>query len=340
MKKCIILIIMMFIATAATVDAETDFGENSSLLVKRLTEQYERFNVEYPQRYQSLGERVKFMEYASKMVYGLDSVFYENLIPFLLIEAPIDNPVVRNILDSIILIIQPFYVFAIIITALYLILASGSPSGRKNAKSSLVRLIVGIGLIMLSIPIIRLLSEISKNLTSLILDLFDPDPRIFSEMTDFFFNHFMAISLFKPILGLPFLTLAVLMPLSVLCILSLRYFMVMIMTLFFPFAVLLFSFKPTKSIGSRILNQILIWVFLPVMEALTLGVVYIAIHISPIPEMRIFMLFAGSLLLIMTPLIMFGAITFILSLGIFSIIVGKPLALLTAYVDRAITKNE
>jgi len=340
MKKIIILAAIILLAITTTGDAGISLGENSSLLLDRLTELHGEFGSEYPQMYRGLEERTRFIDYVSEKVYRLNSVFCENLIPLLLIEPPVDNPVVGNILDNIILIIQPFYTTAIILTALYLVLASGSPTSRKNAKSSLVRLMIGIGLIMLTVPIIQLLLEISHNLASLILSLFNPDPWVFSEMSKFFMNHFVIISFFRPLMGLPFLTLVVLMQLSVLILFSLRYFIIMIMTVFFPVAVLLYSFESTNPIGRKILNQILLWAFLPAMEALALGVTSIAVFVSPISEMRVFMMFAGSLLLIITPLMMLSILTFISSLGIFSIIVAKPLALLTASIDKIGWRND
>ena len=88
------------------------------------------------------------------------------------------NPPMEQLVDAFIRITQPFYVLAIMLVAFYLLFVSGSPLGRARAKSSLIRLVISMGVIVLTIPIIQLCLDFSELLSGSILNMQDITPGI------------------------------------------------------------------------------------------------------------------------------------------------------------------
>lgn len=292
-----------------------DIEEYSDMLLSRLSEIAQDFGTRHKDISFDFGRRVDFIHYISQRVDFLADTYSQNLIPMMLLDPPIENPQVVNVLNSIISLLQVLYAVAIILIALYLMFIAASPKRRVLAKSTLIRLIFGIGIIMLTLPLILLLMQISHGISSLILKIVDPDPGIFKIAIGFFFGYFTIIAFFEPALGVPFLLVSVLLPAAVLAVLSIRYLMVIILTAVFPFTVLLYSFYPTYSLGRRLVGLTILWIFFPVIEVAILSVIWIGANVSPMPEMDVFIIIAGFILLIMGPLIMYLIMRFIANMA-------------------------
>lgn len=316
-------------------DALMPLNRYVDTLLGRLLEISRQYGYTNQDMFLDIERRVNFIHYISIEVDKWANTYYENLIPLILLDPLIENIVVITILNTFISLLQPLYGAAILLIGIYLIFVSISPKERTLLKSALIKMIIGIGIITLTMPIIQLLLQLSHWLSSLIFNLFNPDPNMFKPVIGFLMGHFVVSTFFEPIAGAPFLTLAVILPLGVLIVLTVRYLMVILLTVFFPFTILLYSFRLTSNIGRRLLYQTFLWIFLPIIDSIILGVTWISVIIFPVQDLYVFILLAGFILLISVPLITLGILNFIASLGIISIIVAKPIAMITAYFGEA-----
>lgn len=291
------------------------FSENSELIVKRLKEIAQEYKEKNPLFFYELSRRVEFIHYFSNKVDFLRELYTKNLIPFLMLDPKVENPMIINLINFSISLLGPLYILSLLTIAVYLLFVSGSPKGRAKAKATLIKLIIGLGIIMLTSPIIQVLLEFSHLFSSLILSLFVPDTKIFSLPISFFMSYFMITTFFKPITGSIFLLFSITLPIGVLVVLAFRYFLVILLTIFFPFSIFLYSFSPVRGIGKRALFQTCLWIFLPIIDSLILGIVSISFFTFPIEELRIFISVSGFLLLIFSPLIMMGVMNFIIGTG-------------------------
>ena len=311
--------------------------------------------------------RIDFYFYVSEKIDSLMKTFRECLIPFIyqrdLFQGnPAKNtssilraPLVTVVLNFFIQILQPFYIMAIMITGVYLLFVSGSPLGRAKAKSTLVKLVIGLGLITMTIPITEMLLESSHYIASFLLDIprmkeinAPVDMEMFTSVKEFFMKYFLRIIFFDTLISLPFLAAIALPPIAVLTVLSIRYFMVILLTVTFPFTVLSYSFMATKRIGNTLLNQMIVWIFVPVIDALILLVTWNAYKSVPyVPEIATnaasdiatFIVFSGYVMLVLAPFIAMAMMAWIRSLGLAAIIL-KPVLLVDAYFEKGDVASE
>lgn len=309
-------------------------------LLSRLLEISRQYGSTNQDMFLDIERRVKFIHYISIEVDKWANTYYQNLIPLILTDPLIENVVVITILNTFISLLQPLYGAAILLTAIYLIFMSISPKERAILKSALIKMIIGIGIITLTLPIIQLLLQTSHWLSSFTLDIFNPDPNMFKPGIGFLMGHFVISTFFEPVTGAPFLTLAVILPLGVLMILAVRYLMVILLTIFFPFTILLYSFRLTNNIGRRLLFQTFLWIFLPFIDSIILGIIWLSVITSPVQDLYVFIILAGFILLIFVPLITLGILNFIVAFGIIPIIVAKPIAMITAYLEESEESSE
>ena len=310
--KIFILIILIQITTAQFPWQFKDFSDlsdivpfkyNSDALVRRVAEIIKEYEDEYPEFFYELSLRTEFIHYMCKITDRLINLYTDNLIPFLLSEPNIENEVSITFLNLSISILVPLYIIAILLTTLYLLFISGSPKGRAKAKATFVKLIIGFGIIMLTLPIFQLLLEISHIFSSMILSLLKPEVEIFKFPISFFMSYFVITTFFRPIFGSFFLLISLILPFAVLFVFSIRFFFILIATIFFPFTVLLYSFSPTKRIGETALKITLLWIFLPILNASIIGITSISFLISPLIPLKVFIRTAGFLLLTFSPII-------------------------------------
>lgn len=307
--------------------------------IKEITEQMKN---EHPKMWMELSRRVYFCHQISTKIDIIMKDFCNNLIAFILLDPPLQNAVVIGLLNYFILLLQPLYGIAILLTGMYMLFVVGSPRGRARAKSTLIRLIIGIGLITLTLPIIQLILQIIHAISSLLFSFVpDLDTNIFRIGITFFTNYFFTITFFEPMVGVPFLFLSLMLPIAVLVVLAVRYFMIILFTVFFPFTVLLYSFYPTKKMGGVILKQTFIWALVPIVESLVListWITYSTMSISPVPEMGAFIIVVSLLLLIFAPLITIALVNWI-GIGIATVIFIRPISTAAAYFGRTGVKG-
>lgn len=291
-----------------------------------------------------LTRRSDYSDHMGDLVDDLMDMFCDKLQPFILQadliyathgHRPIlTNPMVKNILHGFIHLLQPLYALAIILTSVYIIFISGSPEGRASAKSSLIKLVLGMGVITLTQPIIELLLQVSHAFTATVLSLYSVDTNVFREVTTFFMRYFVSIAYYEEMVGSPFLLMSIMLPVSVLAVLALRYFMVILLTVFFPFTILFYSFEPVRGIGKRLLMMTFVWIFLPVMDAIVLVATWVSYTTSAIPEINVFILFAGFFMLIFAPLIMVGLTNWTGGIGFVSGVFFEPVMGFVEYFER------
>lgn len=299
--------------------------------IKEITEQMKN---EHPKMLMELSRRVYFCHQISTKIDVIMEDFCNNLIAFILLDPPLQNAVVIGLLNYFIFLLQPLYGIAILLTGMYMLFVVGSPRGRARAKSTLIRLIIGIGLITLTLPIIQFILQITHSINSFLFSFVpDLDTNIFRIGIIFFTNYFFTITFFEPMVGVPFLFLSLMLPIAVLVVLAMRYFMIILFTVFFPFTVLLYSFYPTKKMGGMIIKQTFLWAMVPIIDSLVListWITYSTMSISPVPEMGAFIIVVSLLSLIFAPLITITLINWI-GLGIATIIFIRPISTVAAY---------
>ncbi|HDI73302.1 MAG TPA: hypothetical protein ENF58_04140 [Candidatus Altiarchaeales archaeon] len=307
--------------------------------IKEITEQMKN---EHPKMWMELSRRVYFCHQISTKIDIIMEDFCNNLIAFILLDPPLQNATVIGLLNYFILLLQPLYGIAILLTGMYMLFVVGSPRGRARAKSTLIKLIIGIGLITLTLPIIQAILQIIHSISSLLFSFVpDLDTNIFRIGITFFTNYFLTITFFEPMVGVPFLFISIMLPIAVLVVLAVRYLMIILFTVFFPFTVLLYSFYPTKKIGGVIIKQTFLWALVPIVESLVListWITYSTISMSPVPEMGAFIIVVSLLLLIFAPLVTIALMNWI-GPGIATLLFIQPVRRVISYFGRTGVKG-
>jgi hypothetical protein len=318
--------------------------------------------------YMEISRRIDFYFYASNEVDNVMKTFKESLIPFMYQKdlfqgnshtknpSLIRSPQVLAPLNLFISILQPFYAIAILTTGVYLLFLSGSPKGRAKAKGTLIKMVLGLGIITLTLPIIELLLESSHYLTSVIMTI--PNmPAIsspisadmFMAVKEFFARYFLRMAFFNTASALPFLAAMILLPAGVLLVFSIRYYMVLLLAMFFPFTVFLYSFIATKKIGTSLLRQMLLWIYIQAIDGMILLAAWTAYSSAQyIPEVlpqttsdvRTFIALAGFLLLIAAPLIGLWIVNWITALDLLSYVLIRPISMTESYLEKTETREE
>lgn len=215
---------------------------------------------------------------------------------------------VENLVNFSIRMTQPFYMLAIVLIAFYLLFVSGSPLGRARAKSSLIKLVISMGFILLTVPIMQLFLDISECLTGNILNLVDV-----KQGTDALKDAISALYWqFQLTVALSFwnamylLLFAGIMFFSVLLLLAMRYFLIIFFTILFPLTVFFFAFYFTRRIGAQLFKQSLSWIFIQPLMAFLLVAISVAAQSMPMmddPAVSVSFGLAGFLALLVSPLI-------------------------------------
>ncbi|MEM4347047.1 MAG: hypothetical protein QW802_00465 [Candidatus Altiarchaeota archaeon] len=304
-----ILVILLIISqiraqfTWQSDDSIIPFARNSEALMRKLNEIAQSYREKYPEFFYELSRRAELIHKISRAMDNLMQKYTEILIPFTMAVPDVSHSKIKTLLSTSISILEPLYIIAILLTAIYLLFLSASPRGRTNAKATLVRLIIGLGIIMLTLPIIQLLLEISHSFASIVIAIFQPNTEIFKFSIEFFMAYFAIVTFFKPIPGSFFLLLSILLPILVLIILSVRYLAIILITAIFPFAVFLYSFAPLSRSGKIIISVSLMWIFLPIFNAFIIGAASVSFYSVNFIPLKLFISLAGYLLLIISPLI-------------------------------------
>lgn len=190
-------------------------------------------------------------------------------IPEMIASNPaIGHSLIWDPLTYFIKILEPLYVLTIILVGFYLILMSGSPSGRVRAKSLLPRLIVSMVLVTLSPYILRISLGASESLTRGVLNMNPPGENIFLET----FESMAGIFANKALISMEgshfFLLIALIISLGIFILLALRYVMLILFIILLPISIFLYFINPTRSVGRAMIEQNIIWMITQVFCAL------------------------------------------------------------------------
>jgi len=212
------------------------------------------------------------------------------------------------IIKQIIPIIGSLYVFAITLTGFYLFFISISIEDRSKAKALLIYLLLCMGIVTTSIYTLSALFGISDSLTYSILSLVSFDTNPFMGILTFVFNMGKDIA---SIMGDPAISLLIspwLIVESILTMLKIRYYMSLLLSVFFPFTMLLYSLTFTRGLGKFMLEQTLLWIFAQVAMALVFVIVGIGISLTDglltmiiSNPLKLIMELAGLIMLMVTP---------------------------------------
>ena len=108
-------------------------------------------------------------------LYAMDEL-RDNIVNVILMNPPVTDPFIYDLLRFFIQLLYPLYVLAIIVTGVYIIFISSSPEGRVRSKNMFVKLIIGMGLLTASPHILHLILDSSQAIASAILAQIDLDP--------------------------------------------------------------------------------------------------------------------------------------------------------------------
>ncbi|RLI88390.1 MAG: hypothetical protein DRO76_00450 [Candidatus Altiarchaeales archaeon] len=251
-----------------------------------------------------LGWRTIFIDIMHWVVSNIMGI-YDDLEDFILWNPPLGHENISRILNSVIGILQPLYVTAILITGIYLIFLSGSIKGRIYARNLLPRLIISMFVVSLSFVILQLLFNISYSITEEILKRSPVGiTQIFSDVTKQSMLLFDSATLVSLEAGHIFFLLIFTITLGPFIILALRYLILVLFTLIFPISIFLYTFNFSRPAGRIMLEQTLIWTFMQVVFATLIVITNLGISVMGLHgDLRIIAGIIVFLLIVISPLI-------------------------------------
>ena len=220
-----------------------------------------------------------------------EDMFYNNIEEGVM-SNPVLSPGVENVVGIFIGMLQPIYILAIVLTALYLLFAQSSIEGRVKAKALLSRLIVSLAIISLSLPILTASIAISEGLTGTILNLVNLDMIrevmhdgiygawclmtrlgvLHSELSVAFYSILFSLGMWGPYM-----------------VIGLRHIMLVFLFMLFPISITLYSFGLSRGIGRRMLELTIVFLSLQALMAVTVLAISIGTYINPtdIPGLKV-----------------------------------------------------
>ena len=212
-----------------------------------------------------------------------EDMFYNNIEEGVM-SNPSLSPGVENVLGIFIGMLQPIYILAIVMTALYLLFMQSSIEGRAKAKSLLSKLIVSLTVISLSLPILTASMAVSESLTGTILNLVDLEMIqeilhdglygswclmtrlgiLHSELAAAFYVILFSLGMWGPYM-----------------VVGLRHIMLVFLFMLFPISITLYSFSLSRGIGRRMLELTIVLLFIQVFMAVTVLAISVGTYINP-----------------------------------------------------------
>lgn len=200
------------------------------------------------------------------------------------IVGPSANSSVVGIIKTFMVIFQPILVLWIAIIGLYLLFMTGSPAGRVRAKVMFWKAIFAMILFSLSMPLFQILLDLAKALAKGILDIGGVNPvlgftNLLTPITSFLTISFLvpgAVSSADKLRTLITATIifSFILAFAVPLVLMLRYFVLTILAVLFPFALLFYfvdvPFIPFRGIGEKLVRLTIMWTFTQVVMALVM----------------------------------------------------------------------
>lgn len=187
-------------------------------------------------------------------------------------SSPSYNPTMLNVTGVVIKTLTPFYVFAILATAFYLLFLAASPDGRANAKKLFQRLLVSMFFFSISPLILESMLYISWSMSKAILDstnLGDAKTVLEGGIWGMFWVHAKIASTDLES-AIPYWTALYVLAWLPYMMICLRYIMVTFFCMVFPLGIVLYSFIFIRKVGRQILEQLMLWTFMQVFLALVI----------------------------------------------------------------------
>jgi hypothetical protein len=230
-----------------------------------------------------------------------------------------DPSAMRPLVDGIVKLLAPVYVVAIIVSGFYFFFASNSPSGRARAKAMIQKLILSMVLVTLSMPMYRLLLDLSGAISQRILAGLEVQASNF--LGFIMAGNVAALALLSAsTLGLGLvMPVVIYLALVVLAaaVVGLRGFVVYLMAALFPITLFLYFFDYTKGVGEKMLNYTMGAIFTQVIMAIALAIGISCINATGDSSnwaAAYFIMLIGEgcfLMIIMAPLITLGLMPWI-----------------------------
>lgn len=264
--------------------------------------------------FSELAGRLVFMGMVWTKISNIKYEIYNNLPYFLLNDPNPGSPEIAGISRYFIGFLEPLYVMAILLTGIYLLFFSGTPQGRVRAKAMLTSLIIGMVVISVSTYIIQMLFNTSNSLTRNILGQGPLDVGFtYRKAVDYLNYRSIDFMWTNILLGLPFMILSFLLTTGIFLMLAARYFFLIFLIIFFPVAIFLTLFPLTRTIGNIAIRQLIFWALLPSAYALMLVTIGVSSQnlTGVILEISDIISLTGTLILIASPLIIFGIMDWI-----------------------------
>ncbi len=180
---------------------------------------------------------------------------------------------ISHLVISIMTVLMPLYVMLILYTGVQIIFLSLTPQGRARAKARFNEFIISMVVVSLSPILYQIILDIGESIVYAILAV--AIDSLSSEGTDLagFLIGFMVLVRIL----LPFSIWLLLLSLVTLIVIFLRYVMVMLYGVLFPAILFLYLWEATKPIGAKFLRTSIMWIFVPVAQAIFMALVIISL---------------------------------------------------------------
>lgn len=269
-----------------------------------------------------------FVEFIRNIVVGVVESFFRG-IEFLLTLNPTMNQAttstgtmstgatrsggpgpIQALTGFVLKLLIPIYNLLLIMFGIYIIFMSGEPQHRAKAKAMFNKLLVGMVLVSMSPLIYQILLNISSILTGMILQIGTTaaagsvtKANVWAIMAGY-----VIVGFWQPwVLWFPMLIL-----LLTLLILGLRYVLVILFGVLFPLSLFLYFFDFTKSLGKELLSKTILWIFVPVIQAVMFAITFVSLTNISLSAglggllVGAFMVLAGMIGIVLAPLAMTG----------------------------------
>jgi hypothetical protein len=218
-----------------------------------------------------------FKRMGDGLVYDLMTICQRQFINLLLLNPNPMSPGVLSITKYFIALLGPIFVLATVASGIYMIFFSGSPNIRSRIKAILPGVIAAMLLVMLSPHILNALFFLSEELFTGIISqgprnamgILLPDKAEINPI-NYFMSKFDRITWYSGEGSAPFLFISLLIVIGLLMVVIARYLLISLFVMIFPLTIFLYLFIPTRRMGKRLMEQTLVWIFLQVIEAITL----------------------------------------------------------------------
>ncbi|ODS41857.1 MAG: hypothetical protein MSIBF_00385 [Candidatus Altiarchaeales archaeon IMC4] len=198
-------------------------------------------------------------------------VSYDVLLPRLILWNPdASDARLKPVIGVFLGIIEPMYVLAILVVAVYAMLLSTTVEGRQKAKSMLPALIVGMCLVTLAPLLVKILLQITHSVAETILSQVVIDTTPLDRADIWLALNYTNFRLWSPAYGLVFGVISLMLWWGLFLVLYLRYLLLMLFIALSPVTIFFYSFGLTKGLGRRMAEQTILWSAGQVAEATAL----------------------------------------------------------------------